>query len=74
MTAISLSRITDLWASRKPTALAISDGNEQLTWQTLDERVRQMAACYAARGVEQDDRVCIALPNGIEFVVATLAT
>ncbi|MFM7066219.1 MAG: AMP-binding protein [Gammaproteobacteria bacterium] len=74
MTAISLSRITDLWASRKPTALAISDGNEQLTWQTLDERVRQVAACYAARGVEQDDRVCIALPNGIEFVVATLAT
>ncbi|MEY2989220.1 MAG: bile acid-coenzyme ligase [Actinomycetota bacterium] len=73
MTAISLSRITDLWASRKPDALAVTHGDAQLTWRELDARVRRTAACYAARGVEHDDRVSIALPNGIEFVVATLA-
>ena len=74
MTAISLSRITDLWASRKPTALAVTHGAEQLTWSELHERVQSLAASYAARGVEHEDRVSIALPNGVEFVVATLAT
>ncbi len=73
MTVISLSRITNLWASRKPAAPAVSHGDEQLTWHELHERVRRSAAGYAARGVGHDDRVSIALPNGIEFVVATLA-
>ncbi|KJS24268.1 MAG: acid--CoA ligase [Hyphomonadaceae bacterium BRH_c29] len=71
---ISLSRIVAHWASVQPDRVAIDHEGQQVTWAELDARTNRLARAYEALGVKQDDFVTIALPNGIEFIEACIAT
>jgi bile acid-coenzyme A ligase len=71
---ISLSRIVAHWASVQPDRVAIDHEGQQITWAELDASTNRLARAYEALGVKQDDFVTIALPNGIEFIEACVAT
>ncbi|HEX8850994.1 MAG TPA: AMP-binding protein [Gemmatimonadaceae bacterium] len=49
-------------------ALAIDDA--VITYAALDELASRAAGAFHARGVRAGDRVAIALPNGLDFVVS----
>ncbi|NLE80856.1 MAG: AMP-binding protein [Rhodococcus sp.] len=51
---------------------AVSDGDAQLTFAQLHERVRRFAAALVTRGVEAGSRVAVWAPNTHHWVVAAL--
>jgi len=55
------------------TAIVLPDSGERLTYAQLRARVSAMAAGLRASGIGPGDRVSIALPNGLEAIVAFLA-
>ena len=71
---ISLSRILAHWAHKHPDAPAVTHDNTTLSWAELDRASNRLARAYGALGVKRNDFVTIALPNGIEFFVATFST
>lgn len=78
MATISLSRIVAHWAQQQPEACALAhhlgDGTEdRASWAELEADTNRLARAYAALGVQQDDLVTVALPNGLEFFRACLA-
>ncbi len=51
-----------------------TDGHSQtLTFGALDARAKRMANVLSARGLQQGDRLCVHLPNRIEFIDLFLA-
>ncbi len=60
-------------AATRPAQPAISDGERELTWQQLAERVARLAAALADTGLRPDDRVAIQAANSVEFVLCYLA-
>ena len=74
MAEISLSRIVAHWASQQPDRIAVDHLGETVTWAELEARTNRLARAYAALGVREDDFVTIALPNGIAFFEACIAT
>ena len=74
MAIITLSRIVAFWAGQQPDRAAIDHEGVQISWAELDRRTNRLARAYEQLGVKQDDFVTIALPNGIEFFEACLAT
>ncbi|MBL4681273.1 MAG: AMP-binding protein [Pseudomonadales bacterium] len=74
MTIISLSRMLSHWSGKQPDVIAITHESESISWRQLDLETNQLARAYASRGVNQDDFVTIALPNGLEFFKACFAT
>ncbi len=71
---ISLSRIVAHWASVQPDRVAIDHEGQSVTWAELETRTNRLAMTYEVFGVKPDDFVTIALPNGIEFFEACIAT
>lgn len=74
MAQISLSRIIAHWTAVQPARTALVHEGSSLTWGELEARTNRLARAYQALGVKMDDFVTIALPNGIEFFEACLAT
>ncbi|MBI1399923.1 AMP-binding protein [Hyphomonas sp.] len=74
MSLISLSRIIAHWTAIQPSCAALVHEGHSVTWAQLEARTNRLARAYKALGVKQDDFVTIALPNGIEFFEACLAT
>ena len=74
MALISLSRIVAHWTAAQPARTALVHEGASLTWGELEARTNRLARAYQALGVKKDDFVTIALPNGIEFFEACLAT
>jgi bile acid-coenzyme A ligase len=74
MALISLSRIIAHWAGIQPSRTALHHDGAGVTWAELEARTNRLARAYQALGVKPDDFVTIALPNGIEFFEACLAT
>ncbi|MBA3068563.1 MAG: AMP-binding protein [Hyphomonas sp.] len=74
MPVISLSRIIAHWAAQQPSRMALYHEGDSVTWAELESRTNRLARAYQALGVKPDDFVTIALPNGIEFFEACLAT
>jgi bile acid-coenzyme A ligase len=74
MAQISLSRIIAHWTGVQPARTALVHEGGSLTWGELEARTNRLARAYQALGVKKDDFVTIALPNGIEFFEACLAT
>lgn len=74
MSLISLSRIIAHWTAIQPSRAALVHEGYSVTWAQLEARTNRLARAYQALGVKQDDFVTIALPNGIEFFEACLAT
>ncbi len=74
MALISLSRIIAHWTAVQPARAVLHHEGRQLTWGELEARTNRLARAYQALGVKKDDFVTIALPNGIEFFEACIAT
>ncbi|MFI5177868.1 MAG: o-succinylbenzoate--CoA ligase [Vicinamibacterales bacterium] len=64
--------VTTDWLRKRawltPSAPAVMLHDATLTFGELDERVDDVAAALAARGVGPGDRVALLLPNGLPFV------
>lgn len=73
MAMMSYGRAMGLHADRDPDGIAVHFGAEHLRRRDLDRRANRLARAFRAEGVGGGDLVTIALQNGIEFYVATLA-
>src|SRR6266511_5790780 len=71
---VSISEALRLLADQAPHRPAITHEGRTTTRGELERRTNRLARAYAERGVGHDDFVTIALPNGIEFYEAALAT
>ncbi|MFF4104164.1 amino acid adenylation domain-containing protein [Streptomyces sp. NPDC001903] len=60
-------------ADRTPEATAVQFGEERLSYAALDERANRLAWELRARGVGRGDLVGVALPRGLDLMVALLA-
>jgi len=54
-------------------ALAVKDGQTELSWTQLHQRVREVAASYIDADLQVGDVVGIWAPNSADWVVAALA-
>lgn len=62
------------FAVRKgPDAVAVRQGDEQLTWSALEARSTQRAHAFSRLGVRSGDFVAVGLPRGLEFFETTFA-
>ncbi|CAN5569036.1 AMP-binding protein [soil metagenome] len=61
-------------AAADPDRPAVIFGDRMITRAQLEARTNRLAREYIALGVTPDSLVTIGLPNGIEFVEATIAT
>jgi long-chain acyl-CoA synthetase len=68
----SLSSLVRTAARERPEAPAVVAGEERLTWAELDAQVDRAAAGYAARGLAPGERIAVQLPNGVDWLRATL--
>ncbi|MGZ4797456.1 MAG: FadD3 family acyl-CoA ligase [Acidimicrobiia bacterium] len=59
-------------AAERGDALAILDGDTEVSWEELERVSRRAAAAYVAHGVEPGDRVGIWAPNVWEWIPAAL--
>src|ERR1700749_501225 len=61
-------------AERKPKdTIAVSHGNDHLTWQQLERGANRRARAFAAKGVKPGDFVAMGLPNGNVFFETSFA-
>ena len=74
MPKMSYGRAMSWLAERDPDAVAIVFEDASATRMQIELRSNRLARAYAALGVAEGDLVTIALPNGIEFFAACLAT
>ncbi|PKV11643.1 non-ribosomal peptide synthetase [Xanthomonas prunicola] len=68
-----LHRQIEQQAQRAPRAIALVDGEVELSYAALDARANQLAHHLIALGVKPEDRVAVCLPRSIDLVVALLA-
>ena len=62
------------YAERKPAdAVAVSHGEDTLTWEQLERNANRRARAFAAKGVKPGDFVAIGLPNSNAFFETTFA-
>lgn len=73
MPQMSYGRALGWLAEEAPDRVALIHENQRWTRSQLDGLANQMARAYAELGVGKGDLVTIALPNGVEFLAATLA-
>ncbi len=67
--ATVLEAVADVRAER----VAVTQGERSRTWRQLDERASRLAAFLADAGIGAEDRVAIALYNGIEYLESVFA-
>ncbi len=70
--APSLAALVRAAARRRPDAPAVVAGGQRLSWAELDEAVDRAAAGFAAQGLVPGSRVAVQLPNGLDWLRATL--
>jgi bile acid-coenzyme A ligase len=73
MPKMSHGRALGWLAEEDPERLAVIHGAERTTRGELERRSNRLARAYAERGVGPGRPVTIGLPNGVEFLAATLA-
>ena len=66
-------RLLSRHAAESPEAAALTVGETTLTRRELDRSSNRWARAFAERGVSEGDFVTIALPNSVEFFLATIA-
>jgi long-chain acyl-CoA synthetase len=66
---IPLFQLLDETAQKHPGQTAILFEGRSLKYQQLKNQVDRLAAALAGMGLEKGDRVCLFLPNCIEFVL-----
>jgi amino acid adenylation domain-containing protein len=60
-------------ALRRPDAIAVTCGDDAVTYGELHARVTSLARSLVQRGVRRDTIVAVRMPRGIDFVTALLA-
>jgi bile acid-coenzyme A ligase len=70
---MSIGRMVHLLAEKDPDRPAVTHEASTITRRQLDLSTNRLARVYRDLGVEQDDFVTIALPNGIAFYEAAIA-
>ncbi|KJC33763.1 acid--CoA ligase [Bradyrhizobium sp. LTSP885] len=71
---IPLADVPRWYAERKPTeAIAVSHGQDILTWTQLERGANARARAFAAKGVKPGDFVAIGLPNSNAFFETSFA-
>ncbi len=60
-------------AEGRRTAIVLPDAGLSVTYDDLRQRVHSMAAALRQAGIARGDRVALALPNGLDAIVAFLA-
>lgn len=73
MPELSIGRAVSWLAQQDPDAVAVRCAGEVLTRRELDEVTNAMARRWTAEGLRVDDTVAVCLPNGLDFVLATVA-
>ena len=73
MAEMSIGAAIGWLAEQAPEAACITHEGRTITRRELDLRSNRLARSYERLGVKQDDFVCLALPNGIEFYEAAVA-
>jgi amino acid adenylation domain-containing protein len=68
----SVHRLFEEQAARTPRAIAVSMGEERLTYRELDRRANQLAHHLRARGIGPDVRVGVCLERSPHLIVALL--
>ncbi|MCU1512980.1 MAG: acyl-CoA synthetase [Microbacteriaceae bacterium] len=61
------------FANTAPDSAAYRQDDEVVTYAQLRERARRAASGMLALGIEEEDRVAIWLPNGLDWIVTGLA-
>lgn len=74
MPKLSVARLLRRLAERDPERPAVTDPERSITRAELERTTNHLARAYQRLGVGQDDLVTIALPNGVGFYEAALAT
>jgi bile acid-coenzyme A ligase len=71
---IPIADVPHWYAERKPKdTVAVSHGNDTLTWEQLERGANRRARAFAERGVKPGDFVAIGLPNSNIFFETTFA-
>jgi bile acid-coenzyme A ligase len=71
---IPMADVPRWYAERKPKdTIAISHGNDTLTWEQLERNANRRARAFAAKGVKPGDFVAIGLPNSNVFFETSFA-
>src|SRR6266513_3129211 len=70
---VCMHQLFEAQAERTPAAIALSDGERQLSYQELDERANQLAHQIQELGVKPDVLVGIWAERSLEMVVGQLA-
>ncbi len=71
---IPMADVPRWYAERKPRdTIAISHGEDTLTWEQLERNANARARAFAAKGVKPGDFVAIGLPNSNLFFETTFA-
>ena len=71
---IPMADVPRWYADRKPKdAIAVSHGDDTLTWEQLERGANRRARAFAAKGVKAGDFVAIGLPNGNSFFETSFA-
>ena len=68
-----IGRLWAEFAASAPSFPAVTCGARTVTRAELEQRANHLARSYEWLGVQEGDFVTVALPNGIEFIEATLA-
>ncbi|MGY2290919.1 amino acid adenylation domain-containing protein [Pseudomonas sp. SDO528_S397] len=60
-------------AARQPEAIALRQGDQQLSFHALNQRANQLAHCLLEHGLRPDDRVAICARRSLENLIGMLA-
>ncbi len=71
--AVTVCELFERQIAQRPDAIALSCGDESLTYAELGQRVTALARRLATRGIGRDVLVAVKLPRGLDFIIAILA-
>ncbi|HLG64756.1 MAG TPA: condensation domain-containing protein, partial [Ktedonosporobacter sp.] len=70
---VGLQQELEGWAQRQPDAIALVQGEHQLSYGELNRRANQLGQYLRERGLPPEGRVGVCLPRSLELVIALLA-
>lgn len=72
-TSWSLAPLVEQLAQQHPARVLATNGERTWTYQQVDADASSLAAAFSELGLGVGDRIAVNLPNGVEWIIATLA-